>query len=169
MVSIRSTAAKCSGAKVGMPSNITFRPFSHIVSPMENMPGVEHADDVTGIRLVDNGALLRHELLRLREAQGLSALHVPILPVALKSAGAYAHERYPVAVRLVHIRLYLENERGKMRVKRVNYIIAGYSGQGAAWSCAESFQKRLTPKLLSAEPKNTGLSFPERTFSISKS
>ena len=26
-----------------------------------------------------------------------------------------------------------------------------------------------TPKLLSAEPKNTGLSFPERTFSISKS
>ena len=39
IVPTRSTPAKCSGAKVGMPSKQASIPFSQIVSPMEKMPG----------------------------------------------------------------------------------------------------------------------------------
>ena len=38
-VSTCSIAAKCSGAKVGIPSNCTFILGSHTVSPMEKIPG----------------------------------------------------------------------------------------------------------------------------------
>ena len=39
IVSICLTLAKCSGANVGIPSNINFLLDEHIVSPIENMPG----------------------------------------------------------------------------------------------------------------------------------
>ena len=39
MVSIWRTLAKCSGAKVGIPSNWNFPPGAHKVSPMEKIPG----------------------------------------------------------------------------------------------------------------------------------
>ena len=66
MVSIRSTEAKCSGAKVGMPLEFhAHAGFAYSVADGEDA-GVEHADDVPGVGLVDYRALLRHELLRLR-------------------------------------------------------------------------------------------------------
>ena len=39
MVSTGLTLAKCSGAKVGIPSNLNFLEVAHKVSPIENMPG----------------------------------------------------------------------------------------------------------------------------------
>ena len=46
-----------------------------------------------------------------------------IFLLALKLAGTDAHERDTVAVRLVHIGLYLENKGREARVERVDYIV----------------------------------------------
>ena len=39
IVSTGLTLAKCSGANVGIPSNLNFLGFKHKVSPIENIPG----------------------------------------------------------------------------------------------------------------------------------
>ena len=85
MVSIRSTEAKCSGreGRDALESH-AHAGFAYRVADGEDA-GVEHADDVPGVGLVDDRALLRHELLRLRKAQRLAALHVVILLIALEA------------------------------------------------------------------------------------
>ena len=74
---------------------------------------IEHADDVAGISLVHDLALLRHELLRLGKLDVLSLLHVIIFRAALEFARTDAHKGEPVAVRLVHVRLNFEYKRRK--------------------------------------------------------
>ena len=77
--------------------------------------GVEHADDVASIGLVDDLALGGHHRLRLRKAHLAAGLDVEILGVALELARADAHEGKAVAVGLVHVGLNLEDEGRKFR------------------------------------------------------
>ena len=72
--------------------------------------GVEHADDVARVGLVDDLALGGHHRLRLGKAHLAAGLDVEILGVALELARADAHEGKAVAVGLVHIGLDLEDE-----------------------------------------------------------
>ena len=109
--------------------------------------GVEHADDVTGVGLIDDRALLRHELLRLRELERLAALHVQVLMVALELARADAHEGDAVAVGLVHVRLDLEHERGKRRLHRVDHAVGRRARQRRHRHVQEVFQKRLDAEI----------------------
>ena len=108
---------------------------------------VEHADDVAGVGLVDDRALLRHELLRLRELERLAALHVQILMVAHELAGTDAHERDAVTVGLVHVRLDLEHERGKARLERVDRAVGRCARQRRHRHVQEVFQKRLNAEV----------------------
>ena len=105
--------------------------------------GVEHADDIARVGLVDDLALGGHELLRLRQAHFLAALHMIIFCVALELAGADAHEGQPVAVGLVHVRLNFEDERGKVRAERVDHAAVRFARQGARRHAQKFLQKRL--------------------------
>ena len=126
--------------------------------------GVKNADNISGIGLVDNGALLRHQLLRLSKPQRLSALHVVIFSVALKPARTYAHESDPVAVRLVHICLYLEYKCGKMIVKRVNDSISGHSGQRRHSHAQKALKKRFYAEIIERRAKEHGAEFSATHF-----
>lgn len=110
-----------------------------------------------------------HHLLRLRELDGLSALHVVVFLVALKLARADAHERDAVAVRLVHVRLNLEDERRKIGAERVNLAAVCHTRRGLGVMRRNSSKNGSTPKFVSAEPKNTGESSPRCTSAISNS
>ena len=107
--SSRRTRTKCSGEKRGMPSNSTGGP-SHRLSPMRRTPGIPDAQDVAGEGLVDQGALLGHELHRPGERQGLAGAHVLHLHAAGEPPRADAHEGDAVAVLGIHVRLDLEDE-----------------------------------------------------------
>ena len=113
-----------------------------MVSPMENA-GVEHADDIARVGLVDDLALLCHELLRLRQAQLAVALHMVYLGLALKFAGADAHEGQPVAVRFVHVRLNFEHKGGKIGRECVDHTAIRNPRQRRRRHVEEGLQKRL--------------------------
>ena len=66
---------------------------------MRKMPGIEQADDVARVGLVDGLALLAEEALRPLEADVLAEPVVMHLEVALELARAHAQERDAIAVR----------------------------------------------------------------------
>ena len=111
IVSTCRTLAKCSGANVGIPSNLNgFAVVS--VSPMEKKYRIKHTDDVSRIRLVHDMTLLRHHLLRLRKLDlFIAALHMCHFHAGGKLARADAHKRNSVTVCLVHVCLNLEYKR----------------------------------------------------------
>ena len=109
--------------------------------------GVEHTDDVAGVGLIDDRALLRHELLRLRKLERLAALHVQVLMVALELARADAHEGDAVAVGLIHVRLNFEHECGKRRLHRVDHAVSRRARQRRHRHVQEVFQKRLDAEI----------------------
>ena len=81
----------------------------------------------------------------------------------LELAGAHPHERDAVPVRRVHVRLDLEHEGGERRVERAGHtgdVVARRGVTGARSTTASS--SRRTPKFVSAEPKNTGVTSPLR-------
>ena len=115
---------------------------AHGVSNGENAR-VEHADDVPGVGLVDDGPVVGHELLGLGQTEGLAPLDMEILLIPLKLAGADAHEGDPVPVGLVHVGLNLEHEGGEGGVKGVHHRVPGHPGQGRHGHLQEVLQKRL--------------------------
>ena len=137
------TREKCSGANVGIPPNLNFLPGTVIVSPMEKIPGIKHADDVARVGFLDDLTRRRHQLLRLGKAHFLVALHVIIFAVALKLAGADAHKRQPVAVGLVHVRLNFEDERREIWIERVDLAAVGHTRQGRRRHAEEFLEERL--------------------------
>ena len=86
---------------------------------------VEDADYISCIGFVDYLPLLSHDLLGLREAHLLVALNVQHVHFLIELARAHTHEGYPVAVSLVHIGLYLENECRKAGVEGVYHSGGG--------------------------------------------
>ena len=82
----------------------------------------------------------------------------------LKFAGTDTHKCDTVAVRLVHIRLNLEDKRGEISVRTdrsCRYVVLRGSGEVVIFrKCSRNVS---TPKFVSAEPKNTGDNFPRLT------
>ena len=72
--------------------------------------GIKDADDIAGEGFLDDLAVLRHELLRLRQADLALPLNVHDLHPFFEFAGTDTHESDPVTVRLVHVCLDLEHE-----------------------------------------------------------
>ena len=117
---------------------------------------VKNTDNVTGKGLVDYGALLCHKLLGLGKAQALATLHMEILLIPFKAAGADAHEGDTVTVGLVHVGLNFEYECGKMFVKRIDDIVVGYSGQGRHGHFKEAFKERLNTEVVESRAEEHG-------------
>ena len=109
--------------------------------------GIEHADDIAGVGLVDDFALLRHELLRLGQAQLAVALHVEHLGLTLEFARADAHERQAVTVRFVHICLNFEDKGGKIRGEGVDFSTVSHAGQRRRRHVEEGLQEGLDAKV----------------------
>ena len=90
---------------------------------------IKDADDIARVGLLDDLPLIRHHLRRLIQAELPPALDVGALNARLILAGADAHEGDPVAMRLVHVRLDLEDEgREEIVLHRIHH--AGLRGPG---------------------------------------
>ena len=105
--------------------------------------GIEDADDIPGVGLFDDFALLGHQLLGLGEAHFLIALDVEILLIPLELAGADSHKGQPVPVGLVHIGLDFEDEGREARVEGVDDAAVGLPGQGRRRHAEELLQEGL--------------------------
>ena len=108
---------------------------------------VKHADDVPGVGFVHDLPFGGHQLLGLGKAHFLIALNVEIFRVPLELAGADAHEGQTVPVRLVHIRLNLEDEGGEIRAEGVDHAAVGGAREGRRRQLQERFQKRLDAEI----------------------
>ena len=86
---------------------------------------VEQADDITGICLVHDGAVLRHQLGAGGQLDVLALLHMEGFHAALELARADAHEGNAVAVGLVHVGLNFEDEGREL----VPAGVHGFAGQ----------------------------------------
>ena len=125
--------------------------------------GVDQPDDVAGEGLLDRRPIRpegRRGVLRGQVAAGAVARHAH---AALEVAGADAGEGQSVAVRRIHVGLHLEHERrercGERALARRRRRARG-DGDGARSITASSSSR--TPKLVSADPTNTGVDSPAR-------
>ena len=91
---------------------------------------IEYTDNIACVGLVNNLTLGCHHLLRLRETEGLVALHMVVILATLKLTRANTHKCNTVTVCLVHIRLDLEYEGREILVKRIYSIALCHSGKG---------------------------------------
>ena len=105
--------------------------------------GVEHADDVTGVGLLDDLSLSGHELLGTGQAQLFASLQVVDFLLRVKPPGHHPHKGDAVPVGLVHVGLDLKHKGGEVLVKAVDDRIARLSGKGSGGHTQEFLQKGL--------------------------
>ena len=127
------------------------------VADLENTI-VGQTNNVTGIGLVDGGLALGHKLSGGGEAYCLSQPNVQVGLVADKLAGAHLAECDTRTVVGVDVGRYLEDERS-----------SAFVGRGLGAISTKQLSSSCTPKLLSAEPKNTGATSALRYWSTSNS
>ena len=77
--------------------------------------GIKHTDNISGIRLVNNLSLLCHQLLRLRQFDGLIALYMKDFHTRIKFTGADAHKCNTIPMCFIHVRLNLKDKGRKIR------------------------------------------------------
>ena len=120
--------------------------------------GVDQADDVAGVGLLDGLALLAEHLVGVLGGERLAGRAVGDDHAPLEAARAHPQERDAVAVRRVHVGLHLEHEAGERGVERRGLCRRrrrAALGDGTRSTTASSSLR--TPKLVSAEPKNAGV------------
>ncbi len=118
--------------------------------------GVEHADDVAGVGLVDDGAFLSHHLLGLGQLQLPLALHVPVVLAPLEFTGADAHEGDAVPVGFVHVGLNLEDEGGEAVVLGIHRLTFRFPGQGRGGHTQKTFQERFDTEVVQGGAEEYG-------------
>ena len=144
------------GRELGQPRELDGRVEVERVADRD-VRGVDQADHVARPRLVDRVALLPEHGVGVLGGEGLAGGPVGDDHPPLEAARAHAHERDAIAVRWVHVRLHLEGEGRERRVERARHAVRRRHGApvtGARSTTASS--RRRTPKLVRAEPKNTG-------------
>jgi hypothetical protein len=150
----------CSGAKQGMPVNLRSSPSVKRVAE-QHRAVVGDADDVAGARP-------RPVVLRSCAMKVIALFLARVLPVRQQLQLDAALEAGPEQTRTkamrsrcagVHVGLDLEHEAGELRLPRLR-TCARSSGTRAAGAGEDRRRRRAarcTPKLLIAEPKNTGV------------
>ena len=102
-----------------------------------------------------------HEGQRVGDAHLLAEAHVVQPHAAAVLARAQAHEGDAVAMPRIHVRLDLEHEAGELAPRRLDLALARRARQRRrARASTKSASSSSTPKLLIAEPKNTGVCLP---------
>jgi hypothetical protein len=84
------------------------------------------------------------------------------LHAAREVARGQAHERDAIAVLGIHVRLDLEDEARHLGLAGLDGALDRGCGRGGGASSAMPAKSSRTPKLLTAEPKNTGVMWPSR-------
>lgn len=119
--------------------------------------------------LLHNLSVLGHQLLGLGQADFSAALHMIYLHACLKFTGADTHKGNSVSVGFIHVGLNLEYKGAELIVKRIYLPSVVFLGRGGVVIFRKCSKKVSTPKLVRADPKKAGDSFPVLTFSISNS
>jgi len=106
---------------------------------------VKQADDVAGVGLVHDGAILRHQLGAGGQLDVLALLHMVGLHAALELARADAHKGNTVAVGLVHVGLNFKDESGELVPAGVHRLAgqAVHAGQRGRGEPQEVFKEGL--------------------------
>ena len=117
---------------------------------------VKHTDHVAGIGLFHDFTLCGHQLLGLGKAHLSAALHMIVFCISLEFAGANTHKGQAVTVGLVHIGLDLKDKSGEIRIESIHLPWSDTRDRGGGVSFRKFSRKGSMPKLVSAEPKNTG-------------
>ena len=102
---------------------------------------VEHTDDITRIGFVYHFPILRHQLLRLAQAEFLASLNVIYFLPCIKAPGADTHKRDAVPVGFIHIRLNLKDKRGERLFFRFDIAFVGMSGRRLRRHLKEMFEE----------------------------
>ena len=124
---------------------------------------VVQTHDVARVGEVDHRLLLGHEGRRRGEFELLAAAHVQVVMVALERPGADFQEGDAVAVVGVHVGVDLEDEARHLRLGGLHGAGSrSGAGRGEGAMRTKHSSSSRTPKLLTAEPKNTGASSPRR-------
>ena len=92
---------------------------------------VKEAHDVSGVCLIDDGAVIGHHGRARGELELATALHVVGIHAALELAGADAHEGDAVAVVLVHVGLDLEDKAREIVARGLHRLTGELVGVGA--------------------------------------
>ncbi len=132
-----------------------FLAFRQRVTDLE-VTRVVKTHDVTGVRLVDDGFLGRHERRGGGELEVFAQTDVQVVGVTPEHAGTHFHESDTVAVVGVHVGVDLEDKTGEFFLVRLHETFVRLAGSGlGAISMKQSSISRI-PKLFNADPKNTG-------------
>lgn len=147
---------KSSGEKEGSP-----RKCRRLLALGERVANLEDAvvgqsHDVAGPCLVNGAFALCHELRRRREAHGLIKAHMIVRLVAQKLAGAHFAESDARTVVGVDVGSNFEDEACELRIIWFHHPFLGLGGLWTGRNLHKAIGDSCTPKLLRAEPKNTG-------------
>ena len=74
-------------------------------------------------------------------------------------ARADAHERKPVAMRGIHVGLYLEHKAGKIRIERIYLALLGHARTGRERKAQKPLEERLDAKVVDRAAKEHGRQF----------
>ena len=107
------------------------------------LPRVDEAENVAGVRHVDRFAVAAEKAVRARRAQLLADAAVRQHHVFLETARADAHERHAIAVARIHVRLNLEDEAGEPLVGRRDNARIARPRRRRRRQIDERLQKRL--------------------------
>ena len=116
---------------------------------------VEQADDVAGVGLGHNRAVVGHQARAGRKLDVFALLHMERLHAALKLARADSQKRDAVAVVLVHVGLDFEDKAGKILARRRHGLsgVGVGAGQRRRGQPQELFQERLNAKVGQRRPE----------------
>ena len=81
---------------------------------------IKDTDNISTVSFIHHVALTSHHLLWLGKSYFFTALNVHDFHSGFKFSGTDTHECDPVAVRLIHIRLYFKDKCRKILRKRIN-------------------------------------------------
>ena len=124
----------------------------------------DDADHIAGKGLVERFALAPEGLGGVVEGDAAAGARVGHLHAALEPARADPDECVAVAMARIHVRLDLEDEAGEIDASSGRSPPSRSSrGEGGGESSMIESSSSLTPKLVSAEPKNTGVEMPVET------
>ena len=169
MVSICRTRAKCSGAKVGIPSNANFSDAVVIVSPMEKIPGSK----TPIISPAYASSMIFRSWAIICWGWDKRIFRCPWIWVTSMPASNFPEQILIKAMRsrwaLFIFAWILKTNAEKSSENGSIVPISACLGSGEVVICRKCCKKVSTPKLVKAEPKNTGDNSPFATNSISNS
>ena len=136
-----------------------FLAFRQRVTDLE-VTRVVKTHDVTGVRLVDDGFLGRHECRGGGELEVLAQPDVQVVGVTPENAGTHFHEGDAVAVVGVHVGVNLEDETGEFLLVRLHEALVRLAGERAGSDLDETVQHLADTEVVQCRSEEHGGHLP---------